>query len=181
MAIETLPAPVSRSPRIVGMRCRACGNVQPIGLSYVCPACFGPLEVDYDYSVVGSTLTREAIAGRSPGIWRYAELLPVDEPPTRGLPVGSTPAACASPLSAWHTRITLSRDGDNVPYVSYAIRTGPSDRPQSSANARGRSRYWVATVPTEPAAVFDADMAPRAIIPPAPLYDARLAPDTGMT
>src|SRR5687768_8727812 len=25
------------------------------------------------------------------------------------------PAACASPLSAWQTRITLSRDGDKVP------------------------------------------------------------------
>ena len=60
------------------MRCRACGASQPIGLSYVCPACFGPLEVDYDYAVVGATLTREAIAARAPGIWRYAELLPVD-------------------------------------------------------------------------------------------------------
>ena len=60
------------------MRCRNCGAHQPIGLSYVCPACFGPLEVAYDYAVVGATLTREAIAARAPGIWRYAELLPVD-------------------------------------------------------------------------------------------------------
>ncbi len=78
MAIETLPAPATRSARIVGMRCRACGAAHAIGLSYVCPACFGPLEVDYDYAVVGATLTREAIARRAPGIWRYAELLPVD-------------------------------------------------------------------------------------------------------
>ena len=99
MAIETLPAPVARSPRIVGMRCRACGDAQPIGLSYVCPACFGPLEVEYDYAVVGATLTREAIAARAPGIWRYAELLPVDEPPTRGLPVGSTPLLAAERLA----------------------------------------------------------------------------------
>src|SRR5687768_2382170 len=27
----------------------------------------------------------------------------------------ATPAACASPLSAWQTRITLSRAGDRVP------------------------------------------------------------------
>ena len=32
------------------MRCRNCGATQPIGLSYVCPACFGPLEVAYDYA-----------------------------------------------------------------------------------------------------------------------------------
>jgi threonine synthase len=99
MAIETLPAPVAPSPRITGMRCRACGRAHEIGLFYVCPACFGPLEVDYDYAVVGATLTREAIASRAPGIWRYAELLPVDEPPTRGLPVGSTPLLAAERLA----------------------------------------------------------------------------------
>ncbi len=99
MAIETLPAPATRSPRIVGMRCRACGGPQPIGLSYVCPTCFGPLEVDYDYAVVGATLTRAAIASRAPGIWRYAELLPVDEPPSRGLAVGSTPLLAAERLA----------------------------------------------------------------------------------
>ena len=81
------------------MRCRNCGAAQPIGLSYVCPACFGPLEVDYDYAVVGATLTRETIAARAPGIWRYAELLPVDAPPARGLPVGSTPLLAADRLA----------------------------------------------------------------------------------
>ncbi|MFL5676128.1 MAG: pyridoxal-phosphate dependent enzyme, partial [Chloroflexota bacterium] len=92
MAIETPPAPETRTDRrILGMSCRNCGATQPIGLNYVCPACFGPLEVAYDYEVVASTLTREAIAARPPGIWRYRELLPVDAPPARGLPVGSTP------------------------------------------------------------------------------------------
>ena len=79
MAIEILPAPTTTpQQRIVGMRCRNCGATQPIGLAYVCPACFGPLEVAYDYAVAGATLTREAIAARAPGIWRYAEVLPVD-------------------------------------------------------------------------------------------------------
>jgi threonine synthase len=99
MAIETLPAAATHTPRIVGMRCRACGGSQPIGLSYVCPTCFGPLEVEYDYAVVRATLTRDAIAARPPGIWRYAELLPVDEPPTRGLRVGSTPLLPADRLA----------------------------------------------------------------------------------
>ena len=100
MAIE-IPSSADDTTRraILGMRCRNCGATQPIGLSYVCPACFGPLEVDYDYAVVGATLTREAIASRAPGIWRYAELLPVDAPPTRGLPVGSTPLLAADRLA----------------------------------------------------------------------------------
>jgi threonine synthase len=88
---ERTPAQTTGAGRIVGMRCRNCGTGQPIGLSYVCPACFGPLEVEYDHAVVLETFTREAIARRAPGIWRYAELLPVDSPPERGLPVGSTP------------------------------------------------------------------------------------------
>jgi threonine synthase len=102
MAIEILstspPAPTS-SRRIVGLRCRGCRRQEPIGLSYVCPACFGPLEVEYDYKVAARTLTREAVASRRPGIWRYAELLPVDAPPTRGLPVGSTPLLAADRLA----------------------------------------------------------------------------------
>jgi threonine synthase len=94
MAIETLSSPTTTS-RIAGLRCRSCQRREPIGLSYVCAACFGPLEVEYDYAVVAETLTRRAIAARSPGIWRYVELLPVDAPPSRGLPVGSTPLLAA--------------------------------------------------------------------------------------
>ena len=100
MAIETPPAATSQTGRrILGMRCRNCGSQQPIGLEYVCPACFGPLEVAYDYAVIGASLTRETIAARAPGIWRYAELLPVDAPPARGLPVGSTPLLPADRLA----------------------------------------------------------------------------------
>jgi threonine synthase len=101
MAIEILPAtarPTAR-PRITGLRCRGCGRAEPIGLSYVCPACFGPLEVEYDYAVAGRTLTRASIAARAPGLWRYLELLPVEAPPARGLPVGSTPLLAADRLA----------------------------------------------------------------------------------
>src|SRR5690242_10631031 len=69
----------------------------------------------------------------------------------------ATPAAWASPLSAGQTRITLSRWGDSVPYVSYATRIDGSCRPQSSATGRGRSRYCVSTLPTDPDASVEAD------------------------
>jgi threonine synthase len=93
----TTTAPDAR--RITGMACRNCGLAQPLALAYVCPACFGPLEVTYDYEIVATTLTREAIAGRAPGIWRYLELLPVDSAPARSLPVGSTPLIAAERLA----------------------------------------------------------------------------------
>ena len=81
------------------MACRNCGLTRPLAMAYVCPACFGPLEVAYDLGVASATLTREAIASRAPGIWRYLELLPVDAPPTHGLPVGSTPLLAAGRLA----------------------------------------------------------------------------------
>jgi threonine synthase len=72
--------------------------LEPVGPSYVCPACFGPLDVDYDLDLVRSTIDRDAIERRPPGIWRYLELLPVDVPPRRGLRVGSTPLIDADRL-----------------------------------------------------------------------------------
>ena len=73
-----------------GLRCRACGRPEDLGPSYVCPACFGPLEVVYDLDVARERLTHASIAARAPGIWRYLELLPVEHVPERGLAVGST-------------------------------------------------------------------------------------------
>jgi len=109
MTTEILTPPTTRaapvdaasaaSPRLTGMTCRNCGLTQPIALAYVCPACFGPLEVSYDLAVVAATLTRDAIARRAPGIWRYLELLPVDAAPARSLPVGSTPLLNADRLA----------------------------------------------------------------------------------
>jgi threonine synthase len=97
---STVGSPRAAAPaRITGMVCRHCGHQQPLAVAYVCPACFGPLEVAYDYAVVAETLTREAIARRAPGIWRYLELLPVEAAPARSLPVGSTPLLAADRLA----------------------------------------------------------------------------------
>ena len=100
MAIASAPTlPTAAGTRILGLRCRNCRRAEPIGLLYVCAACFGPLEVEYDYAVAARTFTPAAIAARAPGIWRYAELLPVDAPPRRSLPVGSTPLVDAERLA----------------------------------------------------------------------------------
>ena len=84
--------------RIRGLRCKNCQRPEALGPSYVCPACFGPLEVVYDYDVIRGLLDRATIAARPPGIWRYLELLPVEARPARGLAVGSTPLVAADRL-----------------------------------------------------------------------------------
>ena len=44
--------PARRPAASPAWRCRNCGLAQPLAVAYVCPACFGPLEVTYDYGVV---------------------------------------------------------------------------------------------------------------------------------
>jgi threonine synthase len=40
--------------------------------------CFGPLEVAYDYDVIGSSVSRASIAAGPVSLWRYKPLLPIE-------------------------------------------------------------------------------------------------------
>lgn len=91
--------PAALRPRILGLRCRNCHRPEAIGPSFICTACFGPLEVVYDREAVRAQVSRAKIESRGSGIWRYLELLPVDEAPARGLAVGSTPLLQADRLA----------------------------------------------------------------------------------
>ena len=92
-------APAER-PRILGLRCRACGHREATGPAFVCVECFGPLEVDYDREAIRAQVSRAVIESRPAGIWRYLELLPIEAPPARSLAVGSTPLVNAGRLAA---------------------------------------------------------------------------------
>jgi threonine synthase len=94
----TLSSTAPTGERIVGLACRNCRRPETLGPSFVCPACFGPLEVVYDYDVIRGAVDRATIGARPPGIWRYLELLPVAGVPARGLAVGSSPLLAAGRL-----------------------------------------------------------------------------------
>jgi threonine synthase len=66
---------------IKGLKCRECGRTYPKEPLYVCEYCFGPLEVDYDYGRIKTSLSRKKIESRPQNMWRYKELLPVDTQP----------------------------------------------------------------------------------------------------
>ena len=121
MADRAMPSGLSGT--IEGLRCRNCGRPEPIGPSYVCVACFGPLEVVYDYDEIRRRIDRATIAGRAPGIWRYLELLPVAARPARSLAVGSTPLIAADRLgsSLGIDRLWLKDDTRN-PTLSFKDR-----------------------------------------------------------
>ena len=57
----------------VHLVCRECRATQPLGPSYACDECFGPLEVGYDFP----RITRGQVEAGPANIWRYRELLPV--------------------------------------------------------------------------------------------------------
>jgi threonine synthase len=67
------------SQRILSLRCRACGNTTPIAATHACDNCFGPLEVAYDYAEIGRRVSRKSIEAGPASIWRYRDLLPVED------------------------------------------------------------------------------------------------------
>lgn len=84
---------------VKGLKCRECGTSYKVEPVAICEECFGPLEVDYDYDAIKTKLTREEIAGRQKTMWRYRELLPLENEPTVGLQTGCTPLVRAERLA----------------------------------------------------------------------------------
>ncbi|MCH8029034.1 MAG: threonine synthase [Candidatus Dadabacteria bacterium] len=84
---------------VKSLRCKECGEEFPKAPVHVCEMCFGPLEVTYNYDEIKQSLSREAIEKRGNNIWRYWELLPIDNPPTIGQSVGFTPLIRAENLA----------------------------------------------------------------------------------
>src|SRR4030095_6230370 len=83
---------------VKGLLCRECGREYPARLQAGCEDCFAPLEVDYDYAAIASTLTREKISSRPANLWRYRELLPVEAEPGVGRGRAWTPMVRADRL-----------------------------------------------------------------------------------
>jgi len=85
---------------VTGLRCRECARTYPAEALHVCDFCFGPLEVDYDYERIAAVVSRKQIAAGPQTIWRYAPLLPVDDPAPIDLGTGCTPLVRADRLAA---------------------------------------------------------------------------------
>ena len=80
-----------------GLVCRQCGAESGIAAQYYCDACFGPLEVRYDYDAIREHVTTAHVAAGPSTIWRYRALLPVSRRPV-DLGTGWTPLLRAERL-----------------------------------------------------------------------------------
>ncbi len=109
---------------VLGLKCKECGREYPKKPIYVCEYCFGPLEVVYDYKKIKQSLTKEKIEERRKTLWRYKELLPVDEEPICGLNSGFTPLYEAKNLAKIFgvRKIYIKDDSVNHPTLSFKDR-----------------------------------------------------------
>ena len=87
-----------------GMPCVACGRLQRLAPRADCPDCGAQnaLEIGYGLEDVARLLDRPSLERREPWLWRFKELLPVDElADLPHLQVGMTPVYGAPRLAAW--------------------------------------------------------------------------------
>jgi threonine synthase len=105
---------------MLGLRCKDCGETVAAGMQWLCPRCGGRYEPYYKYN----TISREKIAGRQLDLWRYLELLPVDQPPGWGERIGWTPLI-EVPRLARHLgveHVYIKWDGGSFPSFSFKDR-----------------------------------------------------------
>ena len=72
---------MSRHSALAHLECGYCARRVDAGaLANLCPACGKPLLARYDLNAAARTLTKQALAQRAAALWRYAEVLPVQDP-----------------------------------------------------------------------------------------------------
>ena len=109
---------------VKGLRCKECGKTYDKEPIHVCEFCFGPLEVDYDYEKIKQIVTRKSIETGPNSMWRYQDLLPLDEAPKVGLNCGLTPLVRAKNLgkALGLNHLYLKNDSVNHPTFSFKDR-----------------------------------------------------------
>ena len=109
---------------VKGLRCKECGKGFEKLPTHVCEFCFGPLEVDYDYEAIQKVISRKSIEAGPPSMWRYKELMPIDEDPKVGLHTGYTPLVRAKNLgkALGLNNLYIKNDSVNHPTFSFKDR-----------------------------------------------------------
>ncbi|HET6982688.1 MAG TPA: threonine synthase [Myxococcaceae bacterium] len=99
------------------LQCSACGRTHDADrLQNLCPDCGKVLLARYDLERAARTLSRESVAARARGMWRWRELLPVrDERNVVSLGEGDTPLLPVPRLGARAglSRLLLKDEGTN--------------------------------------------------------------------
>jgi len=109
---------------VEALACRRCGAEHAKAAHLGCAACGAPLDPRYDWDAIGRAVTRQDVAIRPRTIWRYRELLPLDQPPGVSLHVGWTPLVEVPQLAdlLGVGRLWVKVDGVSFPSLSFKDR-----------------------------------------------------------
>ena len=113
---------------VTHLECAACHlKHEARRLLNLCRECGKPLLVRYDLEAAARTLTKESLAGRRPDLWRYREVLPVEDD-----------ANIVSLGEGWTPLLHAERLGNKVGIKHLYIKD-ESQNPTQSFKARGMS------------------------------------------
>jgi len=132
---------MSQSSTLTHLECGYCGRHVDAGvLANLCPACGKPLLARYDLAAAARTLTKQGLAQREATLWRYAEVLPVQDP-----------AFIVSLGEGWTPLLDARRLGEAIGCPHTLIKD-ESLNPTGSFKARGLSvaisRAWELGAPS---------------------------------
>ncbi|MEL7038754.1 MAG: threonine synthase [Cyanobacteria bacterium J06592_8] len=123
------------------LKCKECGAEYALEAKHVCEVCFGPLEVQYDYSLLSQKVSRATIEAGPKSIWRYRNFLPVATDDVIDVGTGMTPLVKSERLARrlGLKNLYIKNDAVNMPTLSF------KDRVVSVALSRARE-FGFATV-----------------------------------
>ena len=109
---------------VKGLICKECKKEYAKEPIHVCEYCFGPLECNYDYEGIKKVVTKKSIEDGPPSMWRYKDLLPIDEDPKVGFHTGFTPLVRAKNLgkTLGVKNLYIKNDSVNHPTFSFKDR-----------------------------------------------------------
>ena len=109
---------------VKGLICKECKKEYAKEPIHVCEYCFGPLECNYDYEGIKKVVTKKSIEDGPPSMWRYKDLLPIDEDPKVGFHTGFTPLVRAKNLgkALGVKNLYIKNDSVNHPTFSFKDR-----------------------------------------------------------
>jgi threonine synthase len=131
---QTISTLLDKTSYFKGLKCKECAAEYEAKAIHVCEYCFGPLEVNYDFSSLKGKITRKDIESGPNSIWRYRQFLPVETNDPIDVGTGMTPLLRSNRLARQLglKNLYIKNDAVNMPTLSF------KDRVVSVALTRAR-------------------------------------------
>jgi threonine synthase len=131
---QTISTLLDKTSYFKGLKCKECAAEYEAKAIHVCEYCFGPLEVNFDFSPLKGKITRKDIESGPNSIWRYRQFLPVETNNPIDVGTGMTPLLRSNRLARQLglKNLYIKNDAVNMPTLSF------KDRVVSVALTRAR-------------------------------------------